>query len=166
VAGGARRLVAVAVAVTAAAVVGAACTAGGHREPAKESSPTTAATVPTAEHPRGGSVRVGVWGEPDMGAPTLGGAAVRALVLPQLFVAGPDGRWLPSLVAPGSDRAADAGEKGAVGRLEAKLRDEAVVLPLWRPVTVVAARRGVGGVRANGYGLSPAWNAWEWFRTG
>ncbi|HVE46863.1 MAG TPA: ABC transporter substrate-binding protein [Acidimicrobiales bacterium] len=59
-----------------------------------------------AERPRGGSVRVGVWGEPDPGAPTLAGAGVRALVLPQLFVARPDGRWTGSLVQPGSDRTA------------------------------------------------------------
>jgi hypothetical protein len=58
------------------------------------------------ERPRGGSVRVGVWSRPDPAAPTLGGAAVRALVLPQLFVAGPDGRWSPSLVEPGSDQTA------------------------------------------------------------
>lgn len=56
------------------------------------------------DRPRGGSARVGVWGEPDPAAPTLGGSAVRALVLPQLFVAGPDGRWSPSLAADGSDR--------------------------------------------------------------
>jgi ABC-type transport system substrate-binding protein len=64
-----------------------------------------AVDVPLAagDRPRGGSVRVGVWDEADPEAPTLGGAAVRALVLPQLFVARPDGRWSPSLVAPGSD---------------------------------------------------------------
>lgn len=55
------------------------------------------------DRPRGGSVRVGVWDEADPAAPTLGGAATRALVLPQLFVARPDGRWSPSLVEPGSD---------------------------------------------------------------
>ncbi|MDQ1444645.1 MAG: peptide/nickel transport system substrate-binding protein [Acidimicrobiaceae bacterium] len=55
-------------------------------------------------HPRGGSARVGVWGMPDPSAPTLAGAAVRALVLPQLFTVAADGRRLPSLVVPGSDR--------------------------------------------------------------
>jgi hypothetical protein len=64
---------------------------------------------------------VGVWGEPNPAAATLGGAAVRALVLPQLFVAGPDGRWTPSLVAPDSDRAA-ADARSATFRL----RDGAV----------------------------------------
>lgn len=56
---------------------------------------------------RGGSVRVGVWAAPDPASPTLGGAAVRALVLPQLFVATPDGRWASALAEPGSDRTAD-----------------------------------------------------------
>ncbi|MGH9166000.1 MAG: ABC transporter substrate-binding protein, partial [Acidimicrobiales bacterium] len=64
------------------------------------SSTSTAAGDPVP----GGSARVGVWGEPDPAAPTLGGAAVRSLVLPQLYVARPDGRWQPSLVVGGSDR--------------------------------------------------------------
>ena len=61
---------------------------------------------PIGAHDRGGTVRVAVWGEPDPGAQTLGGAAVRALVLPQLFYAKPDGRWGPLLVKPGSDATA------------------------------------------------------------
>jgi len=52
-------------------------------------------------------VRVAVWGAPDPLAPTIGGSAVRALVLPQLFFAKPDGRWGPLLVEPGTDRASD-----------------------------------------------------------
>lgn len=52
-------------------------------------------------------MRVGVWAAPDPGAPGIGGAAVRALVHPQLFVARPDGRWWPSVVEPGSDRTSD-----------------------------------------------------------
>lgn len=67
-------------------------------------SPAVEVTVP--ERRRGGSARVGVWASPDPAAQTVGGAAVRALVLPQLFVARPDGRWSPALVAPGSDRLA------------------------------------------------------------
>ena len=55
-------------------------------------------------YPRGGSARVGVWAEPNPDGATLGGAAVRSLLLPQLYVAGADGRWLPSLVVPGSDK--------------------------------------------------------------
>jgi ABC-type transport system substrate-binding protein len=62
--------------------------------------------VPAADHPRGGSAAVGVWEEPDPAAPTMAGSAVRALVLPQLFVARPDGRWSSGLAAPGSDRLA------------------------------------------------------------
>ncbi|MEO6121320.1 MAG: hypothetical protein ABIW46_08060, partial [Acidimicrobiales bacterium] len=66
----------------------------------------------------GGAARVGVWGEPDPQAPTLGGAAVRALVLPQLFVAGPEGRWMPSLVVGGSDTTA-ADSRSAAFKLRA-----------------------------------------------
>jgi Bacterial extracellular solute-binding proteins, family 5 Middle len=81
---------------------------GGLVAPPSTASPSTT-TTEVVSHPRGGTARVGVWEQPDVGAPTLGGAAVRALVLPQLFVAQPDGSWAPSLVAPGSDRlAADA----------------------------------------------------------
>ena len=76
--------------------------------PATDASPgdDPAVDVPLATRARGGSVRVGVWANPDPGAPGLGGASVRALVLPQLFVARPDGRWSPSLVEPGTDRIA------------------------------------------------------------
>jgi hypothetical protein len=62
---------------------------------------------------------------------------------------------------------ADAGDTAAVSALSARLRDEARVLPLWRSSTVVAWRSAaVGGVRANGYAASAAWNAWEWFSPG
>ncbi|MGQ0521212.1 MAG: ABC transporter substrate-binding protein [Actinomycetota bacterium] len=78
-------------------------------QPSAQSGAARSTTTTRPSRPKGGSARVGVWGEPDPGAATLGGAAVRALVLPQLFVAGPGGRWEPSLVAPGSDgQAADA----------------------------------------------------------
>ncbi len=79
---------------------------------------------------------------------------------------GPDSCWTCrwSAVDEGLARAADAGDGAAVAALEAKLRDESHVLPLWRPITVVAWRDGLGGVRANGYALSAAWNAWEWWR--
>lgn len=66
-----------------------------------------AVDVAVVERARGGTVRVGVWAAPDPSSPGIGGAAVRALVHPQLFVARPDGRWSPSLVEPGSDRTAD-----------------------------------------------------------
>lgn len=97
--------------VLALALVAAGCTwgddagRGSDRRPSSRSSAEPGAV----QRPRGGSVSVGVWGEPDPGASTLAGAGVRALVLPQLFVAKPDGRWAASLVKPGSDRtAADA----------------------------------------------------------
>ena len=64
------------------------------------SAPTTA---PPAVIPQGGSVTVGVWGEPDPTADTLVGEMVRSLIQPQLFVAMPDGSWQASLVEPGSD---------------------------------------------------------------
>jgi hypothetical protein len=79
---------------------------------------STSATTTTIVHPRGGSVRVAVRGDADPGAPTSAGAAVRALVLPQLFVAAPDGTWTPSLVEPGSDRTA-ADDRSATFRLRA-----------------------------------------------
>lgn len=79
---------------------------------------------------------------------------------------GPDPCWTCrwATVDEALARAADAGDAAAVGALEAKLRAEALVLPLWRPVPVVAWRDGLGGVRSNGYALSGAWNAWEWWR--
>jgi hypothetical protein len=46
------------------------------------------------------------------------------------------------------------------------LRDDALVLPLWRPTAVVAWRDGLEGVRVNGYASSAAWNAHEWWRAG
>ncbi|HET7489440.1 MAG TPA: ABC transporter substrate-binding protein [Acidimicrobiales bacterium] len=88
--------------------VSAACSGGSSGSKAAPSSSTAAATTTTARprHPQGGTARVGVWGDPNPDAATLGGAAVRSLVLPQLFVARPDGTWAPSLVEPGSDRTA------------------------------------------------------------
>lgn len=80
---------------------------------AQGDAPAVAVEVP--ERRRGGSARVGVWAAPDPTAQTVGGAAVRALVLPQLFVARPDGRWSPALVGPGTDRL-------AVDRRSASLR--------------------------------------------
>jgi ABC-type transport system substrate-binding protein len=62
--------------------------------------------------------------------------------------------------------AADSGDAAAARRLEGRLRDEAVVLPLWRPTAVVAWRDGLAGVRVNGYAPSAAWNAHEWWRAG
>jgi hypothetical protein len=61
-------------------------------------------------------------------------------------------------------RGADAGDRQAALALEVKARDRSLVLPLWRSRTVVAYRTGLHGVRANGFGLNGAWNAWEWWR--
>lgn len=71
-------------------------------------------------------------------------------------------RW--GSVDQGLAGAADAGERAAVTALETKLRDEALLLPLWRPTPVVAWRDGLNGVKANGYALNAAWNALEWWR--
>lgn len=74
-------------------------------DPRAAASTTTSVTAPgPVERPRGGVVRVGVWGMPDPAAPTLAGAGVRSLVLPQLFTLAPDGTRVASLVEPGSDR--------------------------------------------------------------
>jgi ABC-type transport system substrate-binding protein len=109
------------VALLLATSVAAACTRHGDRPAPSSAAPSSTSTsstapgdggavdVPLANHPRGGSVRVGVWAAPDPADPGLGGSAVRALVLPQLFVARPDGRWSPSLVEPTSDRTAADG---------------------------------------------------------
>jgi hypothetical protein len=96
-------------------------------------------TAPEPDRPRGGTARVGVWGAPDVAAPTTAGSAVRALVLPQLFVAQPDGTWRPSLVTPGSDRlAADA--LSASFRLRPK-----VAWSDGSPITVDDLRRSADG---------------------
>jgi hypothetical protein len=90
--------------------------------------------------------------------------AYQAAVVMQLD--GPDPCWTCrwASVDEGLARAADAGDEAAVSALEARLRDDALLLPLWRPVTVVAWRDGLGGVRPNGYAPSAAWNAEEWWR--
>jgi hypothetical protein len=84
-----------------------------------------------------------------------------------MTVDGPEMCWLCRFqsVDEGLARAADAGDRAAAAQLEAKLRDQAWVVPYWRPRTVVAWRAGLNGPRANGYGLNAAWNAWEWWRT-
>ena len=71
-------------------------------------------------------------------------------------------RWAD--VDPALAQAADAGDRQAAVALETKVRDDALVLPLWRMRTVVAYRTGLHGVRVNGYGLDAAWNAWEWWK--
>ena len=81
---------------------------------------------------------------------------------------GPDACWTCrwSEVDTVLAAAANSGDAAAVRQLEGRLRDEALVLPLWRPNAVVAWRDGLGGVRVNGYASSAAWNAHEWWRGG
>jgi len=57
--------------------------------------------------------------------------------------------------------AADRGEPGAAPTLEARLRSEAVLLPLWRPSAVLAGR-GVAGLEANSWSVGPFWGAENW----
>jgi peptide/nickel transport system substrate-binding protein len=56
--------------------------------------------------------------------------------------------------------AADA-DPAAVPALEARLRAEGVVLPLWRPRAVLAGR-GIGGLAPNSWSLGPFWSAESW----
>lgn len=122
----------------------------GGRVPA--GAPDQAVEVTVPDRTRGGSARVGVWAAPDPAAPTLGGSAVRALVLPQLFVARPDGRWSPALVEPRTDVTGDDAMFG-----EFRLRSGAS----WSdgsPITVEDLRRSaddrfVAGVEAGDDGL-------------
>src|SRR5205823_4724883 len=62
--------------------------------------------------------------------------------------------------------AADAGDVAAATKLENMLRAQSLVLPLWRPTTVVAWRTDAGlhGLKPNGWSLSAAWNAADWWR--
>ena len=106
--------------VFAVGLLAAACTGAGSVDPAELSFPdpsttfapaTTAAVVviapPTTVSPqvipKGGSISIGVWGEPDPTADTLTGEMIRSLTQPQLFTAMPDGTWAASLVDPGTD---------------------------------------------------------------
>lgn len=147
-------------------VVAGACDRDGPGAPAPRATTTSSAegggasaaasdqaveiTVP--DRPRGGSARVGVWAAPDPAVPTLGGSAVRALVLPQLFLARPDGRWSPALVEPRTDVTGD-GAMSAAFRLRpgASWSDGS-------PITVEDLRRSaddrfVAGVEAGQDGL-------------
>ena len=96
-----RLRIALAVALGLALALAGCTNTNDRRHPGGARSTTTAVV-----HPRGGMARVGVWQEPDVAASNLGGAAVRALVYPQLFIARPDGSWEASLAEPGSERLA------------------------------------------------------------
>jgi hypothetical protein len=114
-------------------------------------------------HPAGGRLELRN-AEADRVERWVAEGAYQAAVVMQLD--GPDPCWTCrwASVDEGLARAADAGDEAAVSALEARLRDDALLLPLWRPVTVVAWRDGLGGVRPNGYAPSAAWNAEEWWR--
>ena len=56
--------------------------------------------------------------------------------------------------------AADA-DPAAVPALEAQVKAEALLLPLWRPRAVLAGRR-VGGLVANSWSTGPFWSAESW----
>jgi ABC-type transport system substrate-binding protein len=59
------------------------------------------------------------------------------------------------------DLAASADRGDASDSLEARLHADAVVMPMWRPKAVVAAR-GVKGVLANSWAAGPLWNVSSW----
>ncbi|MDP1794219.1 MAG: hypothetical protein Q8K63_08795, partial [Acidimicrobiales bacterium] len=62
---------------------------------------------------------------------------------------------------------ADARKGDAAARLERQLATEALVLPLWREIPVIAVTNKLKGVTPNGFsGAGPAWNLgeWEWDR--
>jgi ABC-type transport system substrate-binding protein len=102
--------------------------------------------------------------EADRVEPWLAARAYDAAIA--MVVDGPDVCWLCrwGFVDEGLARQADTGDRAAAAQLEVKLRDQAWVLPLWRPRTAVAWRDGLDGVKANGYALNAAWNAAQWWR--
>jgi DNA-binding NarL/FixJ family response regulator len=57
--------------------------------------------------------------------------------------------------------AADRGDAGSVVALEQALRAESVVLPLWRPATLLAGK-DVEGLQANSWSVGPFWHAERW----
>ena len=61
--------------------------------------------------------------------------------------------------------AAERGDVNGVAALEAELRQDSVLLPLWRPSAVLAAR-GMKGVVANSWSIGPFWRAEDWSLSG
>ncbi|MGH8994315.1 MAG: ABC transporter substrate-binding protein, partial [Acidimicrobiia bacterium] len=61
--------------------------------------------------------------------------------------------------------AAERGEPQAVFDLERRVKDEAVLLPLWRPAAVLAGR-DVDGLAANSWSVGPFWGAEDWTPAG
>lgn len=77
----------------------------------------------------------------------------------------PDRCWICEAANVNAQLASDAEAHvpGAAERLERLLASEAVVLPLWREVPVVAVRDGLEGVTPNGFSAAgPAWNLVDW----
>lgn len=56
---------------------------------------------------------------------------------------------------------ADRGDTAAASALEKRLQEAGVVLPLWRPSTVVVSR-GVAGIEANAWSSGPFWRVEQW----
>ena len=68
-------------------VTAAACSKDKKGTAARPSDTSTVSApvtteAPEPDRPRGGSARVGVWGAPDVAAPTIGGAACRTGLRP------------------------------------------------------------------------------------
>jgi hypothetical protein len=61
--------------------------------------------------------------------------------------------------------AADRGDEAAAAQLEEQLREQGVLLPLWRPRAVLAGR-GVTGAEANSWSVGPYWKIEGWARRG
>lgn len=61
--------------------------------------------------------------------------------------------------------AADGGDAAAGSRLERRLQEEAVLLPMWRPRAVVASR-GVEGIEANAWAFGPFYRPERWSPAG
>lgn len=60
---------------------------------------------------------------------------------------------------------ADSGDERAATALQTALRDQMLVLPLWRAHAVVGFRHDVvDGIEANGYAASVTWNAQRWWK--
>ncbi len=65
--------------------------------------------------------------------------------------------------AKGLTALATAAERdpSAAPALEAKVKADGLMLPLWRPRAVLAGR-GISGLVANSWSLGPFWNAESW----
>jgi ABC-type transport system substrate-binding protein len=88
-------------------------------------------------------------------------------VMLELEQDGPDICWTCHFadVDAGLASRADSGDIQAAVQLQTLLRDRSLLLPLYRPITVVASTTdSVSGVEANGYAPSMTWNAATWWK--